>query len=215
MTDLFIKIEDEDKKSTNHRIVIFCCLLVCIIFIIYSMNNKDTFNNIVLDNNTINSDTKIIDNYLANGIVTRIGIPVEGSYIEVRNDTVKEIPINKIVIQTENNLLIPLLNYETIETKTGICFIYKIPNPTKITKIILDINIYNYYIDNLRTSKVSILNSDKSVVWNYIGIIGGSHRYVDIDIVEAIPVYNRPVNILGEEDQEQTLNNFLVKNTWY
>ena len=142
-----------------------------------------------------------------------------GKYIEIRNDNRKEIPINTVIIMNDNRELIPLHDFTTQYTKTGIIYTYTIPDIQKISRIILDICIYNHFIDNVKTSHVSILDSNKNIIWKYNHMIYTDRRYHSIDISDPTIVYDRPVNLLctnEDEDcmQEKQLVISLARNVW-
>lgn len=142
-----------------------------------------------------------------------------GKYIEIRNNNRKEIPINKIIIMKDNRELVPLLNFTTQKTKTGVIYTYILPEPEIIRRIILDICIYNYFIENVKTSQVSVLDVNKNTIWKYNNIIDIDKRYYYIDISEPTIVYNRPHNLLctntdEECSQEKKLVISLAENTW-
>mgnify|MGYP000876610861 CR=1 FL=1 len=144
---------------------------------------------------------------------------IVGKFIEIRNNNRKEIPLNKIIVMNDNRKLIQLLEFTTQQTKTGVIYTYIIPEPEKIRQIILDICIYNSFIDNVKTSQVSVLDDNKKVIWKYNNIINTDRRYHYIDISDPKIVYDRPNNLLctntdEECSQEKKLIISLAENIW-
>jgi len=214
---------DENPINETYRMAVYCIVMIIILLVINDMNKVKSYNCNSIARLELSRSTNI-DNKLLNiqeNLVNSKIVDITGNYIQISNNNKKYIPLNKIIIITNERKIIPLIDFIKKDTKTGVIFIYKIPKAEQVTKIILDTNNFSRYINNIKTSNISILDSDKNIVWTYNNIIKSSkeRRYVDINIVEPIIKYDRPNNILCGNtsepcDQEKQLNISLIENTW-
>ena len=216
------EIINENSINETYRLILYIIIMILILLMLNSFKSPSCINtnNLELSNLTnVDNNSTILNlkEHLTNNQLTDIS----GKYIQISNMNKKYIPINKIIIINNKRKLIVLTDFEKKETNTGVIFIYRIPTIENITKIILDTAKFNRYLDNVKTSNISILDSDKNIVWTYNNIINvqKDRRYIDINIIDPIIKYDRPNNILCKNtsencDQEKQLNISLIKNTW-
>jgi hypothetical protein len=192
------------------------------------LNLNDPLSNTLLNNKFDSSEKQIQikENLMTGDIVNMNYIDrkreykdIIGKYIEIRNNNRKEIPLNKVIVMNDDRKLIPLMNFTTQQTKSGVIYTYILPEIQKIRQIILDISIYNRFIDNVQTSQVAVLDTSKKTIWNYNHIINKDRRYHYINISDPKIVYDRPSNLLctnTDEDcmQEKQLVVSLAENVW-
>lgn len=216
------EIITENSINETYRLILYIIIMILILLVLNNFKSSSCINtnNLELSNLT-NVDNKSTLLNLKEHLTNNQSTDISGKYIQISNTNKKYIPINKIIIINNKRKLIVLTDFEKKETNTGVIFIYRIPTIENITKIILDTAKFNRYLDNIKTSNISVLDSDKNIIWAYNNIINvqKDRRYIDINIIDPIIKYDRPNNILCKNtsencDQEKQLNISLIENTW-
>lgn len=245
MVEQFLPVVSiESNACINTKIVLFVLVIIILTALIKNVSNTRALQCIDIKKLELSNNTNI-DKYAKNLNLTdtsqltnkkenlmnadvvnmkyinrkREHKDIIGKYIEIKNNNRKKIPINKVIVINDNQEVIPLINFTTLQTKTGVIYTYILPKTETIRQIILDISIFNYFIENVKTSQVSILDETKNSIWVYNQIINTNNRYYTINISEPKIIYDRPKNLLCtniDEDcsQEKQLIISLAENVW-
>lgn len=154
--------------------------------------------------------------------------PVVCQYVLLRNINKTNIPVDKIVVMSDDTQLHALYandgNVCIIDQHSpyGSMMLFYLPKEMMVTKIIIDSNPFGTYHNNLQTTQVETLDSNFNSTWTYTQTIRTDTRYAELPIVEPRIIYDTPSQSLPVErgnqcdggTQELILNKHLASNIW-
>ena len=200
--------EGGTPKHCRMVVVIVIIIIMAIVFMNYSNNPDVCFTDV---------------EHMQDDPVRKIysSDPITGQYIILTNLTKNRIPINKIVVTTENRNMINIpISHAIIKPtgKNGMSIMFKLPKEESITQVIIDMKKFCTYKKNITTTQMEIKNKNNKTVWKYNESLPSDKDYIYVYIrTPKIDYSVRPSpsqqlcngSANTEYDQENILNNSL------
>lgn len=211
------RVVSESREETEWRLV---CVVAAIIILMMMMLNyncstiPDTVGDATIFRGELPQGLFYKDNFISSMNYENTFAPCK--QIVLTNLNKVGIPTNRVVVVGKDYKMYMAKNIATLPFNNGTQKIYELQEEMPIQQIILSVNKLCHFRDNIATTQIDVVDSDKNITWQSTSPLP-IKKNITIDI--NAPKFNYPdrqetITDPNRQNQEELLARKLIINTY-